>query len=158
MSTLKHSIRQQQAQLHTLENIILRGPRPLPPGVLSSPPRSPDQPDFNIPPQPPQYTSTTPSKIKRRSSFDVLHSIAPESNLPLPKRADTPAPPPKQDIPEGIPVDFSPGVVSPNSYKRISSPTRTLSRTSPSFRSSPVYIKEWFMSFIHLKKVYPSLQ
>jgi hypothetical protein len=135
MSTLKHSIRQQQAQLHTLENIVLRGPRPLPPGMLSSPPRSPDLPDFNIPPPPlpSQYTPTPNSKLQKRSSFDILHSMAPESSLPLPKRDVLSSPPAKQDggmIPEGIPVDFGVGSTSPNAYKRISSPTRTLSRTS----------------------------
>jgi hypothetical protein len=130
MSTLKHNIRQQQAQLHNLENIILRGPRPLPPGMLSSPPRSPDQQEFNLPPPPSYYNSS--AKLQKRSSFDILHSIAPESNLPLPRRETPNASPSKQEgsIPEGIPVDFGAGTVSPNSYKRVSSPTRTLSRTS----------------------------
>jgi hypothetical protein len=128
MSTLKHNIRQQQAQLHNLENQILRGPRPLPPGMIS-PPRSPDQLSSELPPQPPQFS--TPQKIQKRSSFDVLHSMAPDSNLPLPRRDLPPSQPSKQEggIPEGIPVDFG-GQVSPNSYKRMSSPTRTLSRTS----------------------------
>jgi hypothetical protein len=57
--------------------------------------------------------------------------MAPESSLPLPKRDVLSSPPAKQDggmIPEGIPVDFGVGSTSPNAYKRISSPTRTLSR------------------------------
>lgn len=124
MSTLKHSIRHQQAQLHNLENIMLRGPRPLPPGMLSSPPRSPDL-DMSSPP--PSYVHNTPStKMQRRSSFDVLHGLAgPESNLPLPKRDGV-----KEDgsIREGVPMNFGVNGLGSNSYKRVSSPTRTLSR------------------------------
>lgn len=66
-------------------------------------------------------------KMTRRSSYDVLHGIAPDSNLPLPRRErDTPA---LEDFREGIPSSFSGGAVSPpSSYRRGDSPTRTLSR------------------------------
>ncbi|KAG9224140.1 hypothetical protein CCMSSC00406_0006808 [Pleurotus cornucopiae] len=117
MSTLKHSIRQQQAQLHNLENIVLRGPRPLPPDtsdiMLSSPP-------------PPSSFSPVPTatKVKRRSSYDVLQGIAgPESSLPLPRREAE-----ENGIQEGVPMSFGVGPSSPTSFKRASSPMRTLSR------------------------------
>ncbi|KAI0339570.1 hypothetical protein BDW22DRAFT_1431475 [Trametopsis cervina] len=127
MSTLKHNIRQQQAQLHSLENIILRGPRPLPPGTFS-PPQSPNEFDsfhMNMPPS--SYASSsngstsTPSKVaRRRSSFEVLSTMAgPDSNLPLPKVLGR-SPSFGEEIREGIPTS------SPS--KRLSSPTRTLSR------------------------------
>ncbi|OJA08069.1 hypothetical protein AZE42_02233 [Rhizopogon vesiculosus] len=132
MSTLKHSIRHQQAQLHSLENIILRGPRPLPSGfMLSSDSPHPSSDDvLDISPCPVSYTpSFSTPKMLRRSSFDVLQGLAGrESNIPLPRR-ESATPILKRDgIREGIPMDFggSPGnVVSP---KRMSSPTRTLSR------------------------------
>lgn len=116
MSTLKHSIRQQQAQLHNLENIVLRGPRPLPPDtsdiMLSSPPPS------SFSPVP------TATKVKRRSSYDVLQGIAgPESSLPLPRREAE-----ENGIQEGVPMSFGVGPSSPTSFKRASSPMRTLSR------------------------------
>ena len=137
MSTLKHNIRQQQAQLHNLENTILRGPRPLPPGVFNSPPMTPDELDD---PSPSRSHSHTPSsassshfpshptlKVQRRSSYEVLSGLAgPESSLPLPRlnnngrRGSFGE---ESGIREGIPV------TSPS--KRVSSPTRTLSRTSP---------------------------
>ncbi|EGN96992.1 hypothetical protein SERLA73DRAFT_185255 [Serpula lacrymans var. lacrymans S7.3] len=134
VSSLKHSIRQKQAQLHTLENVILRGPRPLPPGFMSSPPHSPVEVlDISSPPsycssRPPSYDSSP--KVKRRSSFDVLHGLAgPESSLPLPRRDGNGIASMKQDgIREGIPMDFGPSSSTPTAYKRISSPTRTLSR------------------------------
>ncbi|EKM81625.1 hypothetical protein AGABI1DRAFT_69955 [Agaricus bisporus var. burnettii JB137-S8] len=102
ISTLKHSIRHQQAQLQSLENIIRAGPRP-----LHMPP--------DDAPAPAPATPATPVKILRRSSYDVLQSIAgPASSLPLPKRDhDT------TDILEGIPM---------TSFRRPSSPTRSLSR------------------------------
>ncbi|OAX40158.1 hypothetical protein K503DRAFT_808624 [Rhizopogon vinicolor AM-OR11-026] len=132
MSTLKHSIRHQQAQLHSLENIILRGPRPLSSGfMLSSHSPHPSSDDvLDISPCPVSYTpSFSTPKMLRRSSFDVLQGLAGrESNLPLPRR-ESATPILKRDgIREGIPMDFggSPGnVVNP---KRMSSPTRTLSR------------------------------
>lgn len=117
ISTLKHTIRHQQAQVHDLENIILRGPRPysdLPPDLdplmaLSSPPSS-----YNPSP-----------KMSKRSSFEVLHGIAgPDSNLPLPRRGEMNGS--EDGIREGIPMNF--GATSPTHHKRISSPTRTLSR------------------------------
>lgn len=134
ISTLKHSIRHQQAQLHGLENIILRGPRPLPPGLMSSshsPHPSTDD-VLDISPCPVSYTTSfsTP-KMLRRSSFDVLQGLAGrESNIPLPRRGSA-TPILKHDgIREGIPMDFGASPTNTVNIKRISSPTRTLSRTS----------------------------
>jgi hypothetical protein len=80
-------------------------------------------------------TATTPTpngKIRRRSSFDILHSLAgPDSNLPLPRRE--PGSLSQDGIREGVPMDFGAGAPS-QSYKRQSSPTRTLSRACKSFR------------------------
>ena len=125
MSTLKHSIRHQQAQLQNLENLLQRTPRismSMSINSSASPPPSPlpDPPSSDLPP------STPNAKLKRRSSFDILHSLAgPDSNLPLPRRDMAPL---SQDgIREGIPMDFAAGSSS-QSYKRLSSPTRTLSR------------------------------
>ena len=139
MSTLKHNIRQQQAQLNNLETMLRGGPRPLPP---PSPPRSPDLSEIALPQQPPTAPpppSTTTTKMQRRSSFDVLHSLAgPDSSLPLPiPYRDGRGSPMKPDgsIPEGIPIDFGVGSTSPSSYKRMPSPTRTLSRMSVSIAS-----------------------
>ncbi|KAI0358243.1 hypothetical protein OH77DRAFT_1421553 [Trametes cingulata] len=109
MSTLKHNIRHQQAQLNALEKEVLRGPRPLPPGIFNSPPMSPAELD-SAPP-----SSYTP-RIARRSSYDALQGLAgPESSLPLPRRDS------ENSIREGIPT-------SSGSGNRSSSPTRTLSR------------------------------
>ncbi|KAI9458180.1 hypothetical protein BJY52DRAFT_1170283 [Lactarius psammicola] len=122
MSALKHTIRHQQAQLQNLENHLQRTPRlPLTTNT-TSPPSSP-------PPElsPSDLTPTTPNrKIKRRSSFDVLQSLAgPDSNLPLPRR--DPGSLSQDGIREGVPMDFGAGP-STQTYKRQSSPTRTLSR------------------------------
>jgi hypothetical protein len=133
MSTLKHTIRHQQAQLHNLENIILRGPRPLPPGAMGSPPHSP----VELEPcvfQPSQLyrhahssSNSSITRMRKRSSFDVLQNLAgPDSNLPLPRREDGI----KDGIKEGVPMDFASDAVNANGYKRASSPTRTLSRMS----------------------------
>ncbi|KAI0292257.1 hypothetical protein BC826DRAFT_1105543 [Russula brevipes] len=123
MSTLKHNIRHQQAQLQNLENVLQLAPRmPMSFNPSNSPPPSP-LPD----PPPSEHRPTTPNgKVKRRSSFDILHSLAgPDSSLPLPRR-DTGLF--SQDgIREGVPMDFGAGPSS-QSYKRQSSPTRTLSR------------------------------
>ena len=133
MSTLKHSIRHQQAQLHHLENLLQLAPR-MPMSSLnnttslnSSPPPSPL-------PDPSDHTPTTPNGkvIRRRSSFDILHSLAgPDSNLPLPRR--DPGLLSQDGIREGVPMDFGTSPTS-QSYKRQSSPTRTLSRACQSFR------------------------
>ncbi|KAH9951083.1 hypothetical protein B0H21DRAFT_719399 [Amylocystis lapponica] len=117
MSTLKHSIRHQQAQLQTLENVVLRGPRPLPPGIMNSPPLSPSELDL-----PPDVQSTPfTRRLQKRNSFDILQGLAgPESNLPLPRRDERRASFGEENgIREGIPTA---------SGKRSSSPTRTLSR------------------------------
>ncbi|KZT07329.1 uncharacterized protein LAESUDRAFT_736553 [Laetiporus sulphureus 93-53] len=113
ISTLKHSIRHQQAQLHSLENALLRGPRPLPPGILSSPPLSPDE--LDRPPSPP--------RMQKRNSFDVLHGLAgPDSSLPLPRREERRRSFGEESgIREGIPTV---------SGMRVPSPTRTLSRNA----------------------------
>ena len=120
MSTLKHTIRHQQAQLHSLEN-HLRGPRPL--QDLSDDMTSPNS------PPPSSYTpaaSTSSTHVKRRSSYDILHSIAgPDSSLPLPRRDALE----ENGIREGIPMTFGVSSASPTVYKRASSPTRTLSST-----------------------------
>ncbi|KAH8103945.1 hypothetical protein BXZ70DRAFT_888773 [Cristinia sonorae] len=122
MSTLKHNIRHQQAQLHSLENTMLRGPRPLPPGVFTSPPTSPAELGDTPPPPsaftPPSHSST--SRISRRNSYEVLQTLAgPDSSLPLPRRESRNFGE-ENGIREGIPVG------SPT--KRAASPTRTLSR------------------------------
>ncbi|KAJ7491986.1 hypothetical protein FB451DRAFT_1077782 [Mycena latifolia] len=114
VSTLKHTIRHQQAQLQALEKKMLSGPRPYPPEI--SDPMSPP-----VSSSPPNGVSI---KMSRRSSYDVLHGIAPDSNLPLPRRDAAPL----EDFREGIPMNFSASPASPQGYKRGSSPTRTLSR------------------------------
>ena len=129
------------------------GPRPLPP---PSPPRSPDLSEITLPQQPPTTLPppTTTTKMQRRTSFDVLHSLAgPDSSLPLPiPYRDGRGSPMKSDgsIPEGIPVDFGVGSTSPSSYKRMPSPTRTLSRMSVSITSlvhavSRVFFLYWLL-------------
>lgn len=78
-------------------------------------------------PPPSSYNpaASTSTKVKRRSSYDVLQGIAgPESNLPLPKRDGLD----ENGIQEGVPMSFGVGPASPPLYKRASSPTRTLSR------------------------------
>lgn len=120
MSTLKHTIRHQQAQLHSLESHLLRSPRPL--QDFSDDMTSPNSP----PPSSYNPTASTSTSVKRRSSYDILHSIAgPDSSLPLPKRDALE----ENGIREGIPMAFGVSSASPTSYKRASSPTRTLSST-----------------------------
>ncbi|KAJ3555978.1 hypothetical protein NM688_g2283 [Phlebia brevispora] len=131
MSTLKHTIRQQQAQLHNLENTLLRGPRPLPPGIFNSPPLTPEELDAAYPTPHTSIASSgsmSPSaaaKSLRRTSFEVLQTLAgPDSNLPLPRREHRSASFGEEngvnEIREGIPI--------PSPSKRTQSPTRTLSR------------------------------
>ncbi|KAJ3476541.1 hypothetical protein NLI96_g11085 [Meripilus lineatus] len=145
MSTLKHTIRQHQAQLHSLENTLLRGPRPLPPGILNSPPAlSPSEldsymsisPPYSPPnPGPSSYPANGTPKLQKRNSFEVLSGLAgPDSSLPLPRRDSRGSLRPQfgvnglngageeNGIKEGIPMGMSPS-------KRASSPTRTLSST-----------------------------
>ncbi|KAJ7880006.1 hypothetical protein B0H14DRAFT_2708232 [Mycena olivaceomarginata] len=107
------AVRSQQAQLQTLENMLLRGPRPYPP-------------ELSDPVSPSPAPSPMSVKVSRRSSYDVLAGIAgADSNLPLPRRE----PAPLEDFKEGVPMSFPNGgsPVSP-AYKRSGSPTRTLSR------------------------------
>ncbi|TFY74403.1 hypothetical protein EWM64_g9608 [Hericium alpestre] len=68
--------------------------------------------------------------VKRRSSHDVLLSLAgPESSLPLPRR-ETPSLVGTDGIPEGVPFDFA-------ASHRTSSPTRGYSRTYPPSACAP---------------------
>ncbi|TCD69491.1 hypothetical protein EIP91_007421 [Steccherinum ochraceum] len=122
MSTLKHNIRHQQAQLNSLENTLLRGPRPLPPGALASPPFSPGE-LVESPPPPSSYTNghSGSSRMSRRNSYEVLQTLAgPDSSLPLPRRESRNFGE-ENGIREGIPM------ASPTK-QRAASPTRTLSR------------------------------
>ncbi|EIN03857.1 hypothetical protein PUNSTDRAFT_109006 [Punctularia strigosozonata HHB-11173 SS5] len=137
LSTLKHSIRQQQAQLHKYETELLRGPRPLPPEIMS-PSTSPTleisfshSSSSSSPPS--AFSPASPAtKLSRRNSYDALQEIAgPESSLPLPlPRNSASSSNLRQDggIREGIPMDFGVGSATPTHHKRVSSPTRTLSR------------------------------
>lgn len=129
ISTLKHNIRQQQAQLHTLENVVLRGPRPYPPGIMSSHSPSSSTVDLSGESTAPSSFShgqpSTPTKLQRRSSFDRLHNIAPDSSLPLPKRENMRA---EGSIREGVPMEFGVSDAKSGHHKRVSSPTRTYSR------------------------------
>src|SRR5882757_8237026 len=126
MSTLKHHIRHQQAQLNNLENVVRNTPRPYVAETIedhhhtmASSSTSSTPPSSFVPNGP------TTTKMKRRSSHDVLLNIAgPDSSLPLPRRE----PEAENDIQEGIPMTFGVSSASPPLYKRVSSPTRTLSR------------------------------
>ncbi|KAJ3931464.1 MAG: hypothetical protein NXY57DRAFT_1007293 [Lentinula lateritia] len=132
ISTLKHNIRQQQAQVTGLENHILRGPRPYPnlsDSMSSSTLNLTSPPPSSYSGRSPTPNGSSPTKVARRTSFEVLQGIAgPDSNLPLPIAG-------RRDlghsvngslddngIKEGVPM------TTPIAYKRISSPTRTLSR------------------------------
>ncbi|GJJ11307.1 hypothetical protein Clacol_005539 [Clathrus columnatus] len=122
MSTLKHEIRQKQAQFNALETLLLRGPRPLPP----SPP----------PPTEAHTSHISSSKISRRSSWEQLSTMTgPESHIPLPlpnhnlngrsmKQEDV--------IKEGVPLEFGVSSLSASSsstsMRRAESPTRSMSR------------------------------
>ncbi|KAH6915765.1 hypothetical protein BKA70DRAFT_469573 [Coprinopsis sp. MPI-PUGE-AT-0042] len=165
MSTLKHSIRQQQAQLQNLESSFRTSSRSYPTEPLdetfemdapvfssrqgsssgAAPPSS-----FVSPGSPstsPSTSSLATAKMKRRSSYEVLQDIAGrESNLPLPKRSESSlgmnSPLENGAIQEGVPMTF--GNSQNGSYttptKRNSSPTRTLSRIPISSvgKTSPV--------------------
>lgn len=157
MSTLKHSIRQQQAQLQNLESSLRTAPRSYPTEPLDEtfemdpPPLSNRQASsssgtappssFVSPGSPstsPSTSSLTTAKMKRRSSYEVLQDIAGrESNLPLPKRSESSlgmnSPLENGAIQEGVPMSFSNGQNGSSSTptKRNSSPTRTLSREWP---------------------------
>ena len=132
MSSLRHSIRHQQAQLNNLESNLPKATRRM--SITSpSPPPSPLPPNGRISPMSPDLS--TPSKSsKRRSSYEILQGLAgPEASLPLPRRdiAVPPSPFGGDSIPEGIPVDHSNGAVSPTEAshnRRKSSPTRSYSR------------------------------
>ncbi|KAF9645889.1 hypothetical protein BDM02DRAFT_3100708, partial [Thelephora ganbajun] len=148
MSNLRHSIRQQTAQLHGLESIVLRGPRPLPPGMINSPPSSPTDSSFHLSsshrssdmslPPPPSNVANTISNINKRNSREHLYGLAgPESSLPLPRRdlsrtrnaSGGGLDDGMDGIKEGIPSSFgSTSSAHLHTPKRQSSPTRSLSR------------------------------
>lgn len=137
MSTLKHNIRQQQAQLHNLEN-NLRNSRTVPAGILSSPPMTPDELD-NEPSSSGHSHSHTPSsasssqgiKLQRRSSYEVLSGLAgPDSNLPLPRPNGNSARPSSyteespMSIREGIPATSPSKVCLVRRVRSVVSPCR----------------------------------
>lgn len=116
MSALKHEIRQKQAQFNSLETILLRGPRPLPPSSWS-----PTSTDFPL-----QAAATTTTKMQRRTSWEALSAYTangPDSHLPLPVNGRGK----QDDIREGVPMDFGVSNASLSS-KRAGSPTRSMSR------------------------------
>ena len=156
MSNLRHSIRQQTGQLHSLESIVLRGPRPLPPGMINSPPASPTDSSFHsnrdsemsLPPPPAHIMPSSYSNMNKRNSRERLHGLAgPESSLPLPRK-DLSRPrnvssngfdDGMDGIKEGIPSSFgSPSSAHFHTPKRQSSPTRSLSRTSSPHHEYPM--------------------
>ena len=152
MSSLRHSIRQQTAQLHNLESIVLRGPRPLPPGMINSSPPSPTDSffqlstshrgsDMSLPP-------LSPSSTNKRNSREHLYGLAgPESSLPLPRRDPSRTrnisgggmDDGMDGIKEGIPSSFgSSSSAHLHTPKRQSSPTRSLSRACPPHHTSDI--------------------
>ncbi|PPQ64358.1 hypothetical protein CVT24_008427 [Panaeolus cyanescens] len=163
MSTLKHNIRQQQAQLNTLETIVRSAPRPLAYTASGSPAMSAtdlaDDAMFastssntgdggkgassssNAPPSSFNATNGLSTKMKRRSSHDVLLSLAgPDSNLPIPKREltsvsaeDLTSTSPK--IQEGVPYPSS-----PPGHKRASSPFRSFSRNARALAEGEAFL------------------
>ncbi|OBZ74086.1 hypothetical protein A0H81_06269 [Grifola frondosa] len=100
--------------LTALENTILRGPRPLPPGILGSPP------DFDSPSVSGQ--SNHMLKMGKRNSYEALQGLAgPDSNLPLPRRDE-------RRLSFGEENGIREGIPTGSSGRRTASPTRTLSR------------------------------
>ena len=125
MSTLKHNIRHQQAQLNNLENVVRNSPRLYVPELIEDYHTMASSSTSSTPPSSFVPNGPTTTKMKRRSSHDVLLNIAgPDSSLPLPKRD----PGDESSIQEGVPMIFGVSSPSPPLYKRVSSPTRTLSR------------------------------
>jgi hypothetical protein len=146
ISTAKHAMRQQAAQLARLEDELARSPRGLSASTstTSSFPASLPTLDLRAPgdtsPTPPSSYSSHMGKEKlaRRASRDVLEEIAgPASNLPLP--VTLPVGNPRlnastsslvsdaQSIREGVPAEFAAPKSGPPT-RRTPSPTRTLSR------------------------------
>ncbi|KAF8628724.1 hypothetical protein AX17_005946 [Amanita inopinata Kibby_2008] len=128
MSTLKHDIRHKQAQLSSLEGIIRTVHRPYSSDLLlDNIMPSASQSSSPAPPSSFHTTMQSSTKMKRRSSYDVLQGIAGlESSLPLPRRDSISIE--DGSIREGIPVSFGVGPASPTAHKRASSPTRSISR------------------------------
>lgn len=157
MSNLRHSIRQQTAQLHNLESVVLRGPRPLPPGMINSPPSSPTDSSFHshrnsdpfLPP-PPLNMATSMSTMSKRNSREHLYGLAgPESSLPLPRRDPSRTrnisggglDDGMDGIREGIPSSFnSTSPIHLHTPRRQESPTRSLSRTSSPHHKYPMQL------------------
>ena len=116
MSALKHEIRQKQAQFNSLETLLLRGPRPLPPASWSPTAAEPTLP-----------SAISTVKMQRRTSWETLSAYSangPESHLPLPVNGRVGK---QDDIREGVPSDFGASNAS-SSSKRAGSPTRSMSR------------------------------
>lgn len=134
ISTLKHNIRHQQAQVHDLENIILRGPRPYSNDIFassSSPSSSPPN-AYHL-----SGRSSSPAKLGKRPSYEVMQSLADSgSSLPLPRRMLDGGE--SNGIKEGIPTGSS-----GSSYRRNSSPDRSLSRECWSFTLFPSSPDAW---------------
>lgn len=128
MSTLKHDIRHKQAQLNSLETIIRTVPRPFSTDLLLDNYTAGASASMSTTSPPPSSFPIPTTKMKRRSSFDILQGIAgPESSLPLPKREGVNIE--DESIREGIPASFGSGPTSPTPQKRPTSPMRGLSRT-----------------------------
>lgn len=122
ISSLKHTIRHQQAQLQNLENILHRSSYPV--SINNNKRNSPPLASIDLPsPQFSSYPSPSPLKLQRRSSsFEVLQSMAgPDSLLPLPRQEGS-------AIREGVPTDFTSNALGLEYSKRSASPTRSLSR------------------------------
>lgn len=97
--------------MQNLENIVRSGPRPYGPELT-------DDSNYNMAASssspPSSYVIQSPTSIKRRSSHEVLSTLAgPDSSLPLPKR-DIMA---EESLREGIPFQAT--------FKRPSSPTKS---------------------------------
>ena len=132
VSTLKHTIRHQQAQLQTLENTLRRSPTP-----SSSPVKSASNSASDLYPErhsnaaaPGTISDSFSLKTQRRtSSFEILQNMAgPESLLPLPRKDGLGGLARTDSIREGVPADFNMDSLNTSQTRRTSSPTRTLSR------------------------------
>jgi hypothetical protein len=142
ISAIKHSMRQQHAQVSKLENELLQGPRPIPGGPLEPTPSLSASTSSN-----PSHNRSgsggsmnggvsRPPVLNRRSSRDVLEELAgPDSSLPLPMsnmRFAASASSLHSGIQEGVPMEFNKNSSTTSlPSKRTPSPTRTLSRQYP---------------------------
>ena len=122
VSSLKHTIRHQQAQLQNLETLLHRSSYFS--SVNRSKRHSPPLLTSDLPPSSyPNFSLSSHVSLKRRSaSLEALQNIAGrDSLLPLPKQDGV-------SIREGVPTDFASNS-SQDSSRRSTSPTRSLSRT-----------------------------